>query len=257
MMKDLFDLKGKTALITGGSRGIGKGIARGLASRGADIAIAARNEDRMRRTADAIEAEFKTKTACLRVDVRSKAQIDDMVKETVEIFGGIHVLVNNAGILMARLPQDLSTEEWDRVIDINLKSVFLCSKAVYPVMKAAGGGKIICIGSMYSIFGGFMSASYGAAKGGVVQLVRSLAVAWAPDNIQVNAILPGWIETDMILESERNFPGMSEWVVSRTPAGRMGRIDDMAGTAAFLSSPGSDFVTGVSIPVDGGWSVMG
>jgi 2-dehydro-3-deoxy-D-gluconate 5-dehydrogenase len=253
----MFDLTGTTALITGGSRGIGKGIARGLASHGANIVIAARDMDRMHRTAGELEAEFKVKTACIEVDVRDEGQVKDMVNRTVDTFGGIRILVNNAGILMAKLPQDLAVEEWDRVMDINLKSVFLCSKAVYPVMKKNGGGKIISIGSMYSIFGGFMSAGYGASKGGVIQLVRSLAVAWAPDNIQVNAILPGWIQTDMISEAEANFPGAGEWIVSRTPMGRMGRIDDISGTAIFLASRASDFVTGVGIPVDGGWSVMG
>jgi 2-deoxy-D-gluconate 3-dehydrogenase len=124
-------------------------------------------------------------------------------------------------------------------------------------MKSGGSGKIICIGSMYSIFGGVMSTAYGASKGGVISLVRSLAVAWAPDNIQVNAILPGWISTDMISEAEQNFPGMSDWLISRTPMGRMGKPGDISGTAVFLASGGSDFVTGVGIPVDGGWSIMG
>jgi 2-dehydro-3-deoxy-D-gluconate 5-dehydrogenase len=256
-MKDMFDLKGKTALITGGSRGIGKGIARGLASRGADIVIAARDEKRMEGTAKELEDEFNVKTLCIQVDVQNEDRINDMVERAKNTFGGIHILVNNAGISMAKMPQDLSSSEWDRVLDINLKSVFLCSKAVYPAMKSGGGGKIICIGSMYSIFGGFMTAPYGASKGGVIQLVRSLAVAWAPDNIQVNAILPGWIGTDMISEAEAGFPGMSDWIIGRTPMGRMGRIDDLAGASVFLASHASDFITGAGIPVDGGWSVMG
>ena len=252
----MFDLTGKTALITGGSRGIGKGIARGMASRGADIVIAARDEERMRGTAGELEQKFNIKAACVKVDVQSEAQVKNMVAQTLDVFGGIDILVNNAGIVIPKMPQDMTADEWDSVIDINLKSAFLCSKEVYPIMKARGGGKIICIGSMYSIFGGAISASYGASKGGVIQLMKSLAVAWAPDNIQVNAILPGWIATDMIAQAGEALPNAAEWILSRTPMGRMGEIDDLSGTAVFLASRASNFVTGVGIPVDGGWAVM-
>ena len=255
-MKDIFDLTGKTAVITGGGRGIGKGIARGLASKGADIIIAARDEERMRRTAKELEDEFHVRTACIRTDVQREDQVKEMIEEVIRLFGSVQILVNNAGIAIPKLPQQTSTEEWDSIIDINLKSAFLCSKGFYPFMKKGGGGKIICLGSMYSIFGGALSAAYAASKGGVVQLVRSLAVAWASANIQVNAILPGWIETDMVMGGEAMFPGMVQWIVGRTPSGRLGQIDDLAGTAIFLASSASNFVTGVSIPVDGGWSVL-
>jgi len=253
----MFDLKGKTAVITGGNRGIGKGIAHGLAEMGADIVIAARNMDTIRTSVEDIKTRFNIRTLGIGVDVREASQIKNMVEEAVSVFGKVDVLVNNAGISLGKLPQGIDIKEWDDIMDINLKSAFLCAKAVYPVMKSTGGGKMICIGSMYSIFGGMMSAAYGATKGGVVQLVKSLAVAWAPDNIQVNAILPGWIATDMIAKAEEEFPGMGGYVVGRTPMGRMGTPDDLSGTAAFLASPASDFVTGVGIPVDGGWSIMG
>ena len=253
----MFNLKGKTAIITGGNRGIGKGIADGLAQMGADIVIAARNKDSMASAVTDIQNRFAVKALGIETNVRKPDQINKMVEEAVSRFGRIDILVNNAGISLGKLPQDTDIQEWDEIMDVNLRSAFLCSKAVYPVMKSGGGGKIICIGSMYSIFGGMMSTGYAATKGGVVQLMKSLAVAWAPDNIQVNAILPGWISTDMISSAEENFPGMTDYVVSRTPMGRMGKPGDLSGTAVFLSSAASDFVTGVSIPVDGGWSVMG
>jgi 2-deoxy-D-gluconate 3-dehydrogenase len=132
-----------------------------------------------------------------------------------------------------------------------------CAQAVYPHMKAAGGGKIVNIGSMYSIFGAPLVAPYAASKGGVAQLTRSLATAWAADNIQVNAILPGWHDTDLTRSAREQVPGLNEIVMSRTPAGRWGEPDDLAGAAVFLASPASDFVTGVLLPVDGGFSARG
>ena len=253
----MFSLKGKTAVVTGGYKGIGKGITHGLAKMGADIVIAARNKDAVQAVAADIQDQFGVRAVGIQTNVREEKHVKKMVKETISNFGKIDILVNNAGMMLAKLPQDIEIQEWDEITDVNLRSAFLCSKAVYPFMQKAGGGKIICIGSMYSIFGGMMSTAYGATKGGVVQLVKSLAVAWAPDNIQVNAILPGWIRTDMISSAEEMFPGMSDHIIARTPAGRMGDPMDLSGTAVFLASSAADFVTGAGIPVDGGWSVMG
>ena len=146
--------------------------------------------------------------------------------------------------------------EWDTILDVNLRAPFLCAKVVYPVMKKSGGGKIINIGSMTSIFGGEKLAPYGTSKGGIVQLTRSLAVAWGPDNIQVNAILPGFIETDLTAQAKIDIPGLNERVVDRTPAGRWGNPSDFAGIAVMLCSSASDFITGNAIPVDGGFSVF-
>ncbi|HUT42795.1 MAG TPA: SDR family oxidoreductase, partial [Desulfobacterales bacterium] len=146
--------------------------------------------------------------------------------------------------------------EWDEILRVNLRGVFLCSQAVYPSMKKSGGGKIINIGSMTSIFGSAKMAPYGASKGGVVQMMRSLAVAWAPDNIQVNTILPGWINTDLAIQARKDLPGLEERVKERTPVGRWGETQDLAGAAIFLAAPASDFVTGVALPVDGGFSIM-
>ena len=166
------------------------------------------------------------------------------------------MLVANAGITADGLLVRMSDDDWASVIDTNLTSAFLCSKAAYPALKASGHGKIINIGSMMSIFGASFAAAYAASKGGIVQYTRACANAWAPDNIQVNAILPGWIDTDLTKGARQQVAGLHERVLARTPAARWGAIDDFAGIAVFLASPASDFVTGTAIPVDGGYSVM-
>ncbi|UCH21234.1 MAG: SDR family oxidoreductase, partial [Deltaproteobacteria bacterium] len=189
-------------------------------------------------------------------NIRRLSEIDDLVKKAVSRFGRIDILVNNAGINIRKMPQDYQISEWDGVLKVNLRSVFLCSQAVYPAMKKTGGGKIINIGSMTSIFGGAKLAPYGTSKGGIVQMMRSLAVAWATDNIQVNAILPGWINTDLTIQARKELNGLDEKVKSHTPVRRWGEPHDLAGAAVFLASPASDFVTGVALPVDGGYSIM-
>jgi len=255
-MEDFFNLKGKVAIVTGGNGGIGKGIARGLAWTGCAIVVAARNQKKTEEAVRDIRQEFGVQVQGLGVNVREETSIQAMVERTVNHFGKVDILVNNAGTNIRKFPQEYSIHEWDEILEINLRSVFLCSKAVYPVMKKMGGGKIINIGSMTSLMGGGKLAPYGASKGGVVQLSRSLAVAWAQDNIQVNVILPGWISTDLTIQARRDIAGLHENVISRTPAGRWGEPDDLIGAAVFLASPSSDFVTGIALPVDGGFSIM-
>jgi len=191
------------------------------------------------------------------VDVADEASVAALVLGTVERCGRLDVLVNNAGINIRKPAHELSLAEWHQVLETNLTSAFLCSRAAYAPMKAQGGGKIVNIGSMLSIFGAGFAPAYGASKGGIVQLTRSLASAWARDNIQVNAVLPGWIDTELTQTARRQIPGLNESVLRRTPAGRWGEIDDMAGVAVFLASRASDFVTGTAIPVDGGYSTQG
>ncbi len=256
MKNDLFDLSGKVAVVTGGNGGIGKGIADGLAAAGAAIVVAARNQDKTDEAVRDIKESTGVPVVGLQIDVTSESDIKEMIKATEKEFGRIDILVNNAGINLRKMPQEYSTSEWDKILDVHLKAPFLCSQAVYPLMKKAGGGKIINIGSMTSILGGAKLAPYGTSKGGIVQMTRSLAVAWAPDNIQVNVILPGWILTDMGKNARRDIPGLKESVVNRTPAGRWGEPNDFAGVAVFLSSGASDFVTGVALPVDGGFSIF-
>jgi len=255
-MRDLFSLSDKVAIVTGGNGGIGKAIARGLASMGANIVIAARNEAKTAQAVSDIQKEFGTRVIGVKVDLRQEEQIKNLAAKALEAFGRIDILVNNAGTNIRKMPQDYEPAEWDEVLSTNLRGAFLCSQAVYPAMKAAGGGKIINIGSMTSIFGGAKLAPYGTSKGGIVQLTRSLAVAWAPDNIQVNAILPGWINTDLTRQARKELPGLEERVINRTPVGRWGEPDELAGAAIFLASRAADFVTGVALPVDGGFSVM-
>jgi 2-dehydro-3-deoxy-D-gluconate 5-dehydrogenase len=245
-----FDLTGKIALVTGGNGGIGLGIAQGLAQASAQVAIVGRNAEKNAAAAKALGG----KALALVADVNDCAQVKRMVADTVKHFGGLDILVANAGINIRKLPQDYSAEEWHRIVDTNLTSVFECCQAVYPEMRRRGGGKIVTIGSMTSIFGFDVGPVYAATKGAVVQLTKSLAAAWAKDSIQVNSILPGFIDTELTKKAREVIPGMHERVEGRTPARRWGRPEDLAGAAVYFSSRASDFVTGTALPVDGGFS---
>lgn len=251
---EMFDLRGKVALVTGGNGGIGLGMARGLAKAGANIAVAARNEQK---SATAV-AELKSlgvDAAAVHVDVTDGASARAMADAVRERFGRIDILVNNAGTNIRKRPEELAEDEWHTVINTNLSSTFLCSKACYAYLCENGGGKVLNNGSMLSIFGSPWGPAYAASKGGVVQLTKSLATAWAKDNIQVNCILPGWIDTDLTQQARRDVDTLHDHVLNRTPMDRWGTVDDMSGVAVFLASPASDFVTGAAIPVDGGFSV--
>lgn len=252
----LFDLKGRVALVTGGNGGIGLGMARGLAAAGADVVIAGRQAAKSEAAAAEL-AKLGVRTAVVEVNVADEASARAMVANTVERMGRLDILVNNAGINIRKRPELYDMKEWREVLSINLDGAFYCSHAAQPAMKATGGGKIINIGSMMSIFGAPFAAPYAASKGGIVQMTKALATAWAVDNIQVNAILPGWIDTELTQKAREQVDGLHQNVLRRTPAGRWGEPKDFAGIAVFLASPASDFVTGSAIPVDGGFSVMG
>jgi 2-deoxy-D-gluconate 3-dehydrogenase len=252
-MSSLFDLRGRAAIVTGGNGGIGLGMARGLAEAGCAVAIAGRNADKNRAAVATLEG-LGAKAAGLEVDVTDEIACRQLVQATVERFGRVDILVNNAGMNRRKQPEAYSLEEWKLILDTNLTSAFLCSQAAYPAMVKAGGGKIVNIGSMTSIFGAPFAAPYSATKGGIVQLTKALATSWAKDNIQVNAVLPGWIDTDLTKQTRKDVPGLNERVLSRTPAGRWGLPEDFAGIAVFLASRGSDFITGAEIVVDGGYS---
>src|SRR3954454_3877557 len=236
-MTNLFNLTGKVALVTGGNGGIGLGIARGLAQAGARVAIIARNTEKSHAAAKALAAETGVAPLVLTADVSAPDQVAAAVNEAKKGLGRIDILFNNAGTSIRKMPQDLTPEEWHKVMDVNLTSAFLLSKAVHPHLKQAGGGKIINIGSMTSYFGASYASPYAASKGGIVQLTKSLALAWAADNVQVNAILPGWFETDLTKKARQEIQGLHERVLARIPTGRWGVPDDMAGTAIWLASP--------------------
>ncbi len=252
----MFDLKGRVAIVTGGNGGIGLGMARGLARAGARVVVAARNEAKSKDAVKELEA-LGPGARAVATDVTDEAAVRRMVKATLDAYGRLDVLVNNAGTNIRKPPHEVSLAEWRHVLDTNLTSAYLCSHAAYPAMKAAGGGKVINIGSMMSIFGAGFAPAYAASKGGIVQFTKACAVAWAKDNIQVNAVLPGWIDTELTQAARREVQGLHDNVLRRTPAGRWGTLDDMSGVAVFLASPASDFVTGTAIPVDGGYSIQG
>jgi 2-dehydro-3-deoxy-D-gluconate 5-dehydrogenase len=195
------------------------------------------------------------KAQAYAVDACNEAAVATLVAQVVDDFGRLDILINNAGINIRKQVQELSLAEWHAVMDTNLTSAFLRSRAAYPHLKKQGG-KVINIGSMTSIFGASFAPAYSASKGGIVQLTRALATAWASDNIQVNAVLPGWIDTDLTRQSRIEVHGLNERILARTPAGRWGQPQDLAGIAVFLSSTASDFITGTAIPVDGGYSVQ-
>jgi 2-deoxy-D-gluconate 3-dehydrogenase len=232
-------LAGQVAIVTGGNGGIGLGMARGLASAGARVVVAARNAEKSRAAVDEIGRLGAAEPLPIEVDVADESSVGSMVGQAAERCGRIDVLVNNAGIQIRRnRPQDYSLAEWHRILDTNLTSGFLCARAVHPIFNRVGGGKkIINIGSLFSIFSSSTVPAYSASKGGLVQLTKSLAVAWARDNVQVNAVLPGWIDTDLTRERRKHYPDLNDRVLRRTPAGRWGVIDDFAGIAVFLGQP--------------------
>ncbi|APG09991.1 2-deoxy-D-gluconate 3-dehydrogenase [Bradyrhizobium japonicum] len=251
-----FSLAGRTAIVTGGNSGIGLGIACGFVDAGARVMIAGRSSAKNRHALEALRSSGAASDA-MEVDVSSELSCEELVQKTLEVFGQVDILVNCAGLIVRALPEQCSLPEWNAVMATNLSGSFLCAKAAYPPMTQVGGGKIINVGSMMSIFGASVAAAYGASKGGVVQLTKSLAVAWAKDNIQVNALLPGWIATDFTRGARERGGEFEQAILARTPAARWGLAEDIVGAAVFLASGASNFVTGAAIPVDGGYSAQG
>jgi 2-deoxy-D-gluconate 3-dehydrogenase len=252
----MFDLKGRVALVTGGNGGIGLGFARGLAKAGATVMVAGRNAAKNQAAVAELRALGATAEA-VEADITSALSIAAMVDATVRVFGALDILVNNAGTNIRNRPETYEEPDWHRVIDTNLTSAYLVSKAAHPHLKASGCGRVINNGSMLSIFGLPLHIAYAASKGGVVQFTKSLATAWAADGITVNAVLPGWIDTDLTRKARTDMPQLNDNVLARTPKGRWGDPVDFEGIAAFLASDAAGFITGVAIPVDGGFSVQG
>jgi 2-deoxy-D-gluconate 3-dehydrogenase len=229
-------------------------MAAALADAGATIAIVGRDREKNAAAKAVLARDGLPDPLAIEGNMTDERSVTETMALIVSRFGGLDILINNVGSNERKLPQDYALAEWNALISSNLTSAFIVSKAAYPLMRARGGGKIVNIGSMLSIFGSAMSAPYAAAKGGVVQMTKSLAHAWSGDNIQVNAILPGWIDTDLTINAKQQIPGLHDRVLARTPAGRWGRPEDVGGAALFLCSPAADFITGISLPVDGGFS---
>jgi len=251
-----FDLTGRVAVVTGGNGGIGRGIALGLANAGAAVALFGRNKEKNERVLYELKAIGVPSVAEV-IDLTNRADLEPALSRVERELGGIDILVNNAGnVSLSGGVLNEKAEDWDNVIETQLNAVFLLSKLAAKSMLSRKRGKIINIGSMYSFFGSGLIPSYSAAKGAIVQLTKSMAIELAPHNIQVNAIAPGWIETDMTAPV-RTTPMklMNDEILARTPAGRWGQPEEVAGTAVFLASQASDFVTGTTIPVDGGYAI--
>jgi 2-dehydro-3-deoxy-D-gluconate 5-dehydrogenase len=249
----LFDLNGGVAVVTGGNGGIGRGIALGLAEAGASVAILGRNDEKNQRVLAELKA-IGVPAIALKLDVTDRTALEPALEKVESELGGISILVNNAGnVSLSGGVLNEKPEDWDEVIETQLNAVFLLSKIAAKSMASRKRGKIINIGSMYSYFGSGLIPSYSAAKGAIVQLTKSMAIELAPHNIQVNAIAPGWIETDMTAPVH-SMP-LNDEILARTPAGRWGQPEEIAGTAVYLSSRASDFVTGTTIRVDGGYAI--
>jgi len=251
--RSLFDLTNRVAVVTGGNGGIGRGIALGLADAGAAVAVLGRNDEKNRRVLSELKA-IGVHSIAVRIDVTDRASLEPAMNKVERELGGVDILVNNAGnVSLSGGVLNEKPEDWDNVIETQLNAVFLLSKLAALSMRGREGGKIINIGSMYSFFGSGLIPSYSAAKGAIIQLTKSMAIELAPHNIQVNAIAPGWIETEMTAPV-RTMP-LNDEILARTPAGRWGQAGEVAGTAVYLASHASDFVTGTTIRVDGGYAI--
>jgi len=246
-----FSLKGRRALVTGGTQGIGEAIAKGLAGAGACVVVNARNEEKLQSSLSGLKASGYEVEGCL-FDITNSQSIKDAVHHIEDTMGPIDILVNNAGIIRRAPAEDLEESDWNEVIQTNLTGPFLVSRYVGRNMIGRRKGKIINICSLMSELGRDTVAAYAAAKGGLKMLTRNLATEWAPYNIQINGIGPGYIATP-INESYRAAGNpLNKYIISRTPAGRWGTPEDLVGAAIFLASDASDFVNGQIIYVDGG-----
>ncbi len=252
---DPFDLSGKVALVTGSTRGIGYGIARSLVKRGANLVVTSRSQQDCDATADELRG-LGCQALGRACDVTDRVSIEELANEIVDIFGRIDILVNNAGTASRKPAEELSEEDWDRVIDVDLKGVFLTSIAVGRRMIAQSSGKIVNVASMLGLVGDKQLLPYCVAKGGVIQMTRGLAVEWARYNVQVNALCPGYVMTAMNEHTLKTDEAVLHHILSRTPMGRLGRVDELTSAVEFLASDASSYMTGQILVIDGGWTAQ-
>ncbi|MBW2270057.1 MAG: glucose 1-dehydrogenase [Deltaproteobacteria bacterium] len=255
-MSGIFDVSGRVALVTGASSGLGVDMARGLAEAGAHLVLAARRIDRL----DALAAELSERGAevlAVKCDVADEEQVDGLVARTLERFGRIDVLVNNAGITEIVAAESESLAAFERVIGVNLIGAFLCCQRAGRVMLEAGEGSIVNVASVLGLVGvgQIPQASYTASKGGLVNLTRELGAQWARRGVRVNALAPGWFASEMTADMLDDEKGR-QWIRTRTPMGRVGRGDELIGPLLFLASDASSYITGHTLPVDGGWNIV-
>ncbi|HUU16510.1 MAG TPA: glucose 1-dehydrogenase [Sedimentisphaerales bacterium] len=256
MESKLFDLSGKTALVTGGSRGIGLAIAKGLAEHGADVAIVARTQEQLEAAKQQIHADTDKKVWTFPFDIKNIKGIESLFENIVSETKGVDILVNCAGTTVRGPSEEVDLNTWNQVIEVNLTAVFVISQAFCRHRKQVGkAGRIINISSLTCHGARPTTAAYASSKGGLLMLTKTLAVEWAKYNINVNAIGPGYIATELTepLWSDEEF---TKWVLSKTPLGRWGQPDDLVGTAVLLASKAGEFITGQIIYVDGGWLAL-
>jgi len=255
-MELCFDISGQTAIVTGASSGLGVVFAETLAERGVNLLIAARRYERLVKVAEDLSSNYGVRVVPVKADVSQEVEVINMVKTAIEKFGTIEILVNNAGIASLSASVDMSLEEWKRVIDINLTGVFLCARTVAREMIKRKYGKVVNIASIYGAVGDiFPTAPYYASKGAVINLTRALAIEWAPHKINVNAIAPGFFPSEMTESVFRDEKAL-KYILSRTPLGRTGEPLDLKAALVYLSSPASNYATGQTIFVDGGWTAL-
>ncbi|MBW2622535.1 MAG: glucose 1-dehydrogenase [Deltaproteobacteria bacterium] len=253
MSLEIFDLSGKVAMVTGGTRGLGEVSAKALAKAGADVAVCGRNMDDLERVSSEI-MDLGKKSAGFSMDVTSKLNVCEGVDRVLETFGKVDILVNNAGVNHRGPVLDYSEEAWDLVINTNLKGYFLVAQAVVPQMLERKYGKVI---NMSSILGSVAlpnQLAYASSKGGVDQMTKVMALEWAKQGVRVNAIGPTYFETDLVTQI-RDDPERFNFINERTPIGRWGHLPELEGIVIFLAAPASDFITGQTIYIDGGWTV--
>ena len=255
-MKDLFNLSGKTAVITGGAAGLGKQMAEALAEFGANVVLAARKVERCENAASEIERSYGVEAIAVKCDLAMEEDIINLVNETQQTFGRLDILVNNSGTTWGAPAEEYPMDRWQQVININLTGSFIAAQEAFKVMKRQGSGKIINISSIFGFVGAknniMDAAAYNASKGALLNLTRDLAVKWAPIGVNVNAISPGWFPThiaEKVIEMHR------KEFLDYIPAGRFGNDDDLKGAVVYLASKASDYVCGQVLVVDGGWTI--
>ena len=253
MASGLFDLDGQVALVTGASRGLGMAMAVGLARAGAEVALCGRDSKALREAKAAVQ-EHGTRAEIFEMDVLRDSSVRQAVAAAIDAFGRIDILVNNAGVNIRKPTLELSEEEWDLVLDTNLKGYFLVAKAVGAHMVARGKGKVINMSSIFGTVGMHNQLPYASSKGGVAMLTKVMAIEWATRGVTVNAIAPTYFETPLVA-ALRNDPERFRFINERTPMGRWGQPEELEGTLVYLASRASDFVTGQTVYVDGGWTI--